>query len=97
MYPWKIEIFRLSGILQKGDGRNVYLGGQRHLITTLLGTGKLREVPCGAECEGKATESPLLAPTSLASAPDGSLYVGDFDLIRRVTPDGRVYTVAKLK
>ncbi|XP_064078294.1 teneurin-m-like isoform X3 [Macrobrachium nipponense] len=85
-----------QGILQKGDGQNIYLSAQRHLVTTLLGTGEQREVDCGALCEGKASESPLLAPTCLAAAPDGSLYVGDFNLIRRVKPDGTVSTVARL-
>lgn len=73
------------------------MAGQRHLVTTLLGTGEQREVVCGLRCEGDAHKSPLLAPTCLAAAPDGSLYVGDFNLIRRVTPDGKVFTVARLK
>lgn len=85
-----------QGILQKGDGQNIHLAGQRHLVTTLLGTGEQREVNCGSRCEGRAEHSPLHAPTCLAAAPDGSLYVGDFNLIRRVKPDGTVITVAKL-
>ncbi|XP_045622764.2 teneurin-m isoform X2 [Procambarus clarkii] len=85
-----------QGILQKGNGQNIYLAGQRRLVTTLLGTGEQREVNCGERCEGKANLSPLLAPTCLAAAPDGSLYVGDFNLIRRVKPDGTVITVARL-
>ncbi|XP_042234258.1 teneurin-m-like isoform X2 [Homarus americanus] len=85
-----------QGILQKGDGQNIYLAGQRRLVTTLLGTGEQREVNCGEGCEGRANLSPLLAPTCLAAAPDGSLYVGDFNLIRRIKPDGTVITVAKL-
>ncbi|XP_069961217.1 teneurin-m-like isoform X2 [Cherax quadricarinatus] len=85
-----------QGILQKGNGQNIYLAGQRRLVTTLLGTGEQREVNCGERCEGRANLSPLLAPTCLASAPDGSLYVGDFNLIRRVKPDGTVITVARL-
>lgn len=86
----------VTGILHKGDGQNIYLGGQRRLVTTLLGTGEQREVDCG-RCEGQANQSPLLAPTCLAAAPDGSLYVGDFNLIRCVKTDGTVTTVAMLK
>lgn len=86
-----------TGILQKGDGQNIYLAGQRRLVTTLLGTGEQREVLCGERCEGNANEVPLLTPSCLAAAPDGSLYVGDFTLIHRVWPDGTVTTVAKLK
>lgn len=86
-----------TGILQKGDGQNIYLAGQRRLVTTLLGTGEQREVLCGDRCEGNANEVPLLTPSCLAAAPDGSLYVGDFTLIHRVWPDGKVTTVARLK
>ena len=76
---------------------NVHLSEKRHLLTTLIGTGEQREVNCGGVCEGTAFKSPLLAATCLAAAPDGSLYVGDFNLIRRVKPNGNVTTVAKLK
>ncbi|XP_063885071.1 teneurin-m-like isoform X4 [Scylla paramamosain] len=82
-----------QGILQKGDGQNIYLAGQRQLVTTLLGTGEERQVMCGDRCEGEATQVPLLSPSCLAAAPDGSLYVGDFNLIHRVWPDGNVTTV----
>ena len=32
----------------------------------------------------------ILHPVAMASAGDGSLYVGDFILVRKVTPEGRV-------
>src|SRR5699024_7576993 len=38
----------------------------------------------------------LLAPVSLASGPDGSLYIGDFNLVRRLKPDGSIFTVIEL-
>ena len=38
----------------------------------------------------------LLKVVAMAAAPDGSVYVGDLNLIRRVYPDGRVATVMDL-
>ena len=38
----------------------------------------------------------ILNPVAMASAGDGSLYVGDFNLVRKVTPEGRVFTVLHL-
>ena len=46
---------------------------------------------------GPADKLKLLAPKALASAPDGALYVADFNLIRKITPDFNVVTLLKLK
>ncbi|KAG5682598.1 hypothetical protein PVAND_011941 [Polypedilum vanderplanki] len=35
----------------------------------------------------EAKDSKLLTPVALASGPDGSLYVGDFNLVRRIMTD----------
>lgn len=86
-----------SGILQRGDGSNKELAEGSRLVTTLLGTGEQREVSCDARCSGTARTSPLLSPSCLAAAPNGSLYVGDFNLIRKVSPEGTVTIVARLK
>lgn len=61
-----------------------------------MGTGLQRPLKC-ADCNGPAKDSKLLTPVALANGPDGSLYVGDFNLIRRITPDGNVYTVFQLR
>lgn len=42
-------------------------------------------------------ENLLLSPIDLATGPDGSIYVGDFNLIRRITPENKVYTVLQLR
>lgn len=49
------------------------------------------------DCNGIAKDTRLLSPIALASGPDGSLYVGDFNLIRKLTPEGNVYTVLQLR
>ena len=89
-------LFFSSGILQKGDGRNIYLKQRPRILRSLMGDGRQREVSCGT-CEGDAADQRLLTPADLASAPDGSLYVADFNLIRRILPDRTVKTVVKLK
>lgn len=61
-----------------------------------MGTGLQRPLKC-TDCNGPAKDARLLTPVALAAGPDGSLYVGDFNLVRRVTPDGNVYTVYQLR
>lgn len=62
-----------------------------------MGDGRQRGLDCGAECEGAATKQRLLAPVALAAAPDGSIFVGDFNMIRKLKTDGSVRTLVKLK
>lgn len=61
-----------------------------------MGDGHQRPLEC-SECEGQAIKQRLLAPVALASAADGSLYVGDFNLVRKIQTDGIVRTVVRLK
>ncbi|XP_046872433.1 teneurin-1-like isoform X2 [Hypomesus transpacificus] len=86
-----------SGILHKGNGENVFLSQQPPVISTVMGNGLFRSVPCGPSCSGQARDMMLYGPVALACGPDGSLYVGDFNLIRRVHPDGYTTTVLELK
>ncbi|XP_042274855.1 teneurin-1 isoform X1 [Thunnus thynnus] len=86
-----------SGILHKGNGENVFLSQQPPVISTVMGNGFYRSVPCGPSCSGAARDMMLFAPVALASGPDGSLYVGDFNFIRRVHPDGYTRTILELK
>ncbi|XP_073990852.1 teneurin transmembrane protein Ten-m isoform X9 [Rhodnius prolixus] len=98
---WNLDIHHRynfhEGILQKGDGTNIYLKHKPRVIRTLLGDGHQRPVDCTWDCSG-STGSPqrLLAPVALAQAPHGSLYVGDFNLVRRIHVDGSVKTIVRL-
>ncbi|KAL7643035.1 UNVERIFIED_CONTAM: hypothetical protein RMT77_006324 [Armadillidium vulgare] len=96
---WNLNIHHMynfeAGLLQKGDGSTLRLSGNAPLVFTLMGTGTQRTVSCKM-CSGYAKDAELLTPTSLASGPDGSVYVGDFNLIRRISPDGMVSTAFEL-
>ncbi|KAG8175100.1 hypothetical protein JTE90_024602 [Oedothorax gibbosus] len=97
---WNLDIHHKynfhEGILQKGDGSNIYLKTKPKLLLTTMGTGIRRPLDCDSACNGTAKGQMLLAPVALASAPDGSVYVGDFNLIRKITVEGMVSTVVQL-
>ncbi|XP_046809051.1 teneurin-m isoform X2 [Lucilia cuprina] len=96
---WNLDIHHRynfhEGILQKGDGSNIYLKNKPRVILTTMGDGHQRPLEC-MDCEGMSLKQRLLAPVALAASPDGSLYVGDFNYIRRIMTDGTVRTVVKL-
>jgi hypothetical protein len=90
-------VYLCAGILQKGDGSTLHFKQYPRTVGVVLGTGLQRPLTCGDACNGAAKDARLLTPVALASGPDGSLYVGDFNLVRRVTPEGNVYTVLVLR
>ncbi|XP_046395629.1 teneurin-a isoform X3 [Ischnura elegans] len=101
-----------EGILQKGDGSTLHFKQFPRIVRVAMGTGTRRPLLCGSSpsptpsspsptapdpaCVGPARDAKLLTPVALASGPDGSIYVGDFNLVRRLTPEGTVYTVLQL-
>lgn len=95
-FNYLLFIFNYLGILQKGDGSNIYLKHKPRVILTTMGDGHQRPREC-SECDGQAIKQRLLAPFSLSSAPDGSLFVGDFNLVRKIQSNGIVRTVVRLK
>lgn len=74
----------------------MYLKNKPRVLVTTMGDGHQRPMHCH-QCDGNAKRQRLLAPVALAAAPDGSLYVGDFNLIRRISLDGHVTTVVELR
>ena len=57
-----------------------------------MGNGRRRSISCPS-CNGQADGNKLLAPVALACGIDGSLYVGDFNYVRRIFPSGNVTSV----
>jgi len=74
-----------TGILHKGDGTNIYLKEKPKKLVCILGNGYRRKLDC-EKCNGHTKDNRLLAPVSLASGRDGSLYVWDHNFIRKVSP-----------
>ncbi|CRK90588.1 CLUMA_CG004290, isoform A [Clunio marinus] len=85
-----------EGILQKGDGATLHFKEYPRVVTAVMGNGQQRPLKCKDKCNGVAKTNKLLTPIALASGPDGSLYVGDFNLVRRIFPNQTVVTVAQL-
>ncbi|XP_045480143.1 teneurin-m isoform X2 [Harmonia axyridis] len=96
---WNLDIHHRynfhEGILQKGDGSNIYLKHKPRVILTTMGDGHQRPLQC-RDCDGQASKQRLLAPVALCASPDGSLYVGDFNLVRKILTDGTVRTIVRL-
>ncbi|XP_067944760.1 teneurin-m-like [Watersipora subatra] len=97
---WRLDIQHfynyMEGILQKGDGSTLFLKEQPELLKTVLGNGSRNVRPCEG-CEDEPTMSRLMAPLAIASDLDGAVYVADYDLIRRLSPDmTEVRTVLEL-
>ncbi|XP_036896596.1 teneurin-2 isoform X2 [Sturnira hondurensis] len=85
-----------SGILHKGTGENQFLTQQPAIITSIMGNGRRRSISCPS-CNGLAEGNKLLAPVALAVGIDGSLYVGDFNYIRRIYPSRNVTSILELR
>ncbi|XP_071263479.1 teneurin-3 isoform X4 [Salvelinus alpinus] len=84
-----------NGILYKGNGENVFISQQPPVISSIMGNGRRRSISCPS-CNGQAEGNKLLAPVALACGADGSLFVGDFNYIRRIFPSGNVTSVMEL-
>lgn len=86
----------LLGILHKGSGENQFLTQQPAVITSIMGNGRRRSISCPS-CNGLAEGNKLLAPVALAVGIDGSLFVGDFNYIRRIFPSRNVTSILELR
>jgi hypothetical protein len=77
--------------LQKGDGDFLQFGDDSifpRVVIVAMGNGVKRPVKCSTDdCEG------LLNVVSMTTGPDGSIYVGDYNLVRKVTLQGDVATI----
>ena len=85
----------IPGILQKGNGDWLEFHSFPRLSTLTMGTGIKRPVQCGQACKTvqKAKDAELLNVVGMAMGPDGAIYVGDFNLIRKISPGGEVQTL----
>lgn len=89
-------LYYLPGILYKGNGENQFISQQPPVVSSIMGNGRRRSISCPS-CNGQADGNKLLAPVALACGIDGSLYVGDFNYVRRIFPSGNVTSVLELR
>ncbi|CAG0887914.1 unnamed protein product [Cyprideis torosa] len=88
-----------SCTLQLGDGTIVHLADGSPVVSLAVGSGTRRPLDCpptDPRCEGKARDIPLLAPTAIAGGRDGNVFLGDFNLIRKIDSQGKVKTIFQL-
>jgi hypothetical protein len=85
-----------QGIVYRGDGTHIYLRDMPALVHTTMGDGQRRQLDCQGQCNGPAAQRRLLAPMAIVAGLDGSLYVGDFNLVRRIRPDGQVRSMLRM-
>jgi YD repeat-containing protein len=83
-----------TGVLYTGTGRKTEFRDKSKIVQTAAGTGTTRPMEC-PEClkSQEAVLASLLAPVAIAVAADGSVFIGDFQLIRRFYPNGNISTV----
>ena len=60
----------------------------------MMGSGAQRDFQCEkSPCHGAAATADLLNVVTMTTGPDGSIYVGDYNLIRKIDPSGNVFTI----
>lgn len=72
-----------SGIVSMGDGSTLYLKHSPLKLIYVLGGSERRPENC-LDCSSSLETAQLLQPKALTASPDGSLFVGDFNLIRKI-------------
>lgn len=85
-----------TGILHKGNGENIFISQQPPVISTVMGNGQVRSTSC-ASCNAPPLDNKLFAPVALACGADGSIYVGDFNFVRRILPNSYALSILELR
>ncbi|EGT52268.1 hypothetical protein CAEBREN_21863 [Caenorhabditis brenneri] len=86
----------VNNIVELGNGGYRLISESEPRVSTLAGIdGVKRDVEC-SKCDGRVESISLFRPTTVVYAQDGSLIIGDHNLIRRVAPNGQVTTILTL-
>ncbi|KAK5970112.1 hypothetical protein GCK32_011451, partial [Trichostrongylus colubriformis] len=96
---WSVDIHHhldvINGVLEMGNGGRRFIGNSAPMMELLVGTSKRRQLEC-QNCNGPASQAKLFRPSTLAHGLDGSVFIGDHNLVRRIGPDGQITTVLSL-
>ncbi|WKX99660.1 hypothetical protein Q1695_014493 [Nippostrongylus brasiliensis] len=96
---WSVDIHHyldtVGGVLEMGNGGRRFIGNSAPTLELLMGSDQRRSLEC-LKCNGLATEMDLFRPSALAHGLDGSIFIGDHNLVRRLSVDGHVSTVLSL-
>ncbi|VDK46754.1 unnamed protein product [Anisakis simplex] len=96
---WTLNIHHhydvINNVLEKGDGSKLYLDEAPQILTTLVGGDQQRPITCPF-CSEPSSSARLFRPEALCVGSDGSLYIGDYNLIRKLTPLRQLVTVLEL-
>ncbi|XP_038057022.1 teneurin-3-like isoform X1 [Patiria miniata] len=85
-----------KAILSLGTGQRVFYHHQPATIQSIMGNGRQRNEDC-SQCAGRAKNNRMLAPIALASSPQGDVYVGDSNFVRRIDKYGNATNVLQLR
>ncbi|CAG0888545.1 unnamed protein product [Cyprideis torosa] len=89
---WNLDIHHRynpqEGILTSGDGRQISTTSKT--LSPFLG---LRGVKRGTVAGKEGKQQVLLVPKTVATDAEGNLYVGDFDEIKKIYPDGKIKVI----
>ncbi|UMM23757.1 hypothetical protein L5515_004315 [Caenorhabditis briggsae] len=86
----------VNNIVEMGNGGYRLISEGEPRVSTLAGIdGIKRDVEC-SKCDGRIESISLFRPSTVVHGHDGSLIIGDHNLIRRVSPDGQVTTILTL-
>lgn len=76
-----------SGIVHKGDGTNMLLSESSSQFSTFIGVrDQSRSIDCRKCHENQGVSTKLFNPTSLTVSNDGTIYIGDFNIIWMYQP-----------
>uniref|UniRef100_A0A1I7U3F3 Teneurin-1 n=1 Tax=Caenorhabditis tropicalis TaxID=1561998 RepID=A0A1I7U3F3_9PELO len=97
---WTIDVHHhldiVNNIVEMGNGGYRLISESEPRASILAGIdGVKRDVEC-SKCEGRVDSISLFRPTTVVYAQDGSLIIGDHNLIRRVSLNGQVTTILTL-
>uniref|UniRef100_A0A915PKS0 EGF-like domain-containing protein n=1 Tax=Setaria digitata TaxID=48799 RepID=A0A915PKS0_9BILA len=96
---WSLSVHHhydiVHNVLEKGDGTRIFLDEAAPLLATLIGSEQQRPVICPF-CDTFVSDARLFRPDALCVGNDGSLYIGDYNLLRRLTPSGMLVSLLEL-